>query len=161
AIRDIYVMGDVQKPNPAVPGHGAVLAVSLFLSRLLFAGDDIAAVPLYFAELKQEAGLPDVEYAKSCANFANQRFMTRGSIVCDRLLYIIDTLRVERARISAARSLSYLALQISSLDLLPAIVRDGADKAVPPDTRPLDPFDGQPLKIAVRDGGVVVYSVWF
>ena len=137
------------------------LAIELNLARmrLLFAEDDLRAIPQMFTILDGVARLKYGEKSGETKRFETRIYETGPAFLgCswapgDMLYFKLAALADMKTR------LADFGLEVAQNDLPLKIMQRGPNVAIPPAQRPTDIFDDQPLKIIVADGGVIIYSV--
>jgi len=132
--------------------HSAVLA----RDRLLYAGDDLRAVPLEFTEIKRGSEVP---YGSKSIPAAKPAYRPGGAKISRAMESPIAMLGTVCYRADMRRRLADFALQTAQRDLVGQMLAGAPDDIIPPANRPIDLFDDKPLRIMLADGGVVMYSV--
>ena len=152
--------GQVVDPgDDELPGFRLLLNVLLVRDRLLCAGDDLRAMPEIFAETKRRCEVP---YGQPIGG-NNQALWfyayRRGGA---SLTGLVDSAVFSpingSVRADMRRRLADFAMRVAERGLVDEILDKGPD-VIPPADRPIDLYDGKPLRIVLADGGVVMYSV--
>lgn len=148
----LYLGTTISEKDYKLPGHRQATAAVLFGQRLLYARDDLTAVPLIFAELKRIAAY---QYHEKIPD--RERVLPGGAKVVDSIYPMLTLFRMH-IQADAGRVLTDFALHLSAEGLVDRILAEGPG-VVPAGERPIDVRNAQPMRIAVKDGGVIVYSV--
>jgi hypothetical protein len=141
---------------PKLPGIGILHAAILARDRLLNAGDDVRALPQIFEEQKRRAAIP---YGQPLTGNKQPMWLFEYRCGGGAITNSIHPVGWVPLRADMQRRLVDFALSIAQRGLVDEILRDGPEKVIPSQDRPLDLMDGKPIRVVVADQGVVVYSV--
>lgn len=161
AVAEMYVRQSSDDTLDPPPGHGLVLAVNLAFSRVLYAEDDIYALPRAVARLRKYTS---VTYADGVArDFSHApttyELVESGGLVTEKLLLMQYAVISNSFRADAERRIADAGLFLSGHSKWESATPAEIAKIVAELQFPIDPFTAQPLKVIAADGGVVIYSV--
>jgi len=155
-----YYFGLLATPEERrLPGFRFLHEVILANYRLLYAHDDLHELPKMFAEIKRQARLSYPELLAENNKVKYFFFDPTGGATVTCLATGIYTPIAMHSAAEMRRRLCDFALVLSQRGLVDEILSENPADVVPPDERPLDLFDGKPIRITRSDGGVVIYSV--
>jgi hypothetical protein len=161
---DTY-LGEANDGEPAGPRRYPVWLTANPVSRLLFAGDDLAAIPQLFSRLRGRAGSsysavhsPE-ESTQSLMHQTPRSWLERTGLATSRAIPSTMALFGVYYRADAARAAADFAILLTHETDVENLSPAEVDAFVPTSRRPIDPFAGEPLHVAVADGGLIIYSL--
>jgi hypothetical protein len=162
-VADDYFGLAIDEKEHKYPGFRLALAAELARMRMIYAPDDLRALPPIFPKIREYVRLSYEELLRGAATEREPlwRQVKRGGGGHIMNNWLDSDMHVFRlAQINDMRQrLADFGLTVVQRNLAPVIRDRGASEVIPASERPIDLFDGQPLRIIVADGGVVIYSV--
>jgi hypothetical protein len=162
-VADDYFGLAIDEKEKKFPGLPLALPIELARMRMIYAPDDLRALPPIYPKIREFVRLSYDELlggaAKEREPLWRQVKRAGGGHLMNNWLDN-DMIFFRSAQVVDMRQrLADFGLTMVQRNLAPAIRDRGASDVIPASERPIDLFDGQPLRIITADGGVVIYSV--